>query len=197
MNNNALLDGFAKILALLPEELHESEKAEAQRICGNLKNLSGVEKDPEKEAQRQEHKKALAEVCYIIDHLDKESASRIPCSFKKFLEDQKWENYTPKNPSHLRAEASELLNTVYRHFLSSPDEKAHLRLLYYKESCLGVLHARKANTVSAVTRLNGAMKQIQSADTEEALTEAAKACGLEQHLRFIIEKEEKITLLFS
>ena len=197
MNNNALIEGFAKILELLPEELHESEKAEAQRIRGNLKNLNGVEQDPLKEAERQEHKKAIAEVCYILDRLDKKTAARIPCSFKKFLEEQKWENYTPKNPSHLRPEASELLNTVYRHFLSSPEEKAQLRLQYYKESCLGVLYSRKANTVSAVTRLNGAMKQIQGADTEEALNEAAKACGLEQHLRFITEKEEKIALLFS
>ena len=62
MNNDAMIKNFSAILALLPDDLPETEKAEAERIRGNLKNLSGVEKDPQKEAERQEHKKALAEV---------------------------------------------------------------------------------------------------------------------------------------
>ena len=93
MNNDAMIKNFSAILALLPDDLPETEKAEAERIRGNLKNLSGVEKDPQKEAERQEHKKALAEVYYIINHMEEGALSRIPLSFKKFLEEQKWENY--------------------------------------------------------------------------------------------------------
>ena len=99
MNVDAMAEHFSEILKLLPNGLSEEEKADAQRIRGNLKNLSGVEKDPQKEKERQEHKKALAEVHYIIGNLEEPYASRIPASFKKFLEEQKWENYTPKNLS--------------------------------------------------------------------------------------------------
>ena len=42
MNNDAMIKNFSAILALLPDDLPETEKAEAERIRGNLKNLSGV-----------------------------------------------------------------------------------------------------------------------------------------------------------
>ena len=48
INDERLMKSFSQILSLLPADLPESEKAEAQRIRGNLKNLSGVEKDPQK-----------------------------------------------------------------------------------------------------------------------------------------------------
>ena len=69
ISDDRLMKSFSHILSLLPEDLPESEKAEAQRIRGNLKNLIGVEEDPKREAERQEHKKALAEVYYIICNL--------------------------------------------------------------------------------------------------------------------------------
>ena len=53
MNNDAMTENLSKILELLPNGLSETEKAEAQRIRGNLKNLSGVEQDPQKEKERQ------------------------------------------------------------------------------------------------------------------------------------------------
>ena len=92
INDERLMKSFSRILSLLPADLPESEKEEAQRIRGNLKNLIGVEEDPKKEAERQEHKKALTEVWYIINNLEPEAAAHIPASFIKFLEEQKWEN---------------------------------------------------------------------------------------------------------
>lgn len=194
MDNDAMIKNFSAILALLPDDLPEEEKAEAERIRGNLKNLSGVEKDPKKEAERQEHKKALAEVCYIISNLEESASSRIPVSFKKFLEDQKWENYVPKDLSHLREEAYALLDTVHRHFLSNPEDKPALQLRYYIESCLHVLSISKQHSPSHAIEC---AQKLQGAATVGELKEAASACGLEEHLRFIMEKEEKITLLFS
>lgn len=194
MDNDTMIKNFSEILALLPDDLPEEEKAEAERIRGNLKNLSGVEKDPKKEAERQEHKKALAEVHYIISNLDENIASRIPASFKKFLDEQKWENYIPKDLSHLREEAYTLLDTVKRHFLSAPEEKPHLQLKYYVDSCLHALSASKLHTPSHAIEC---AQKLQGATTVGELEEAASTCGLEEHLRFIMEKEEKITLLFS
>ena len=194
MDNDTMIKNFSEILALLPDDLPEEEKAEAERIRGNLKNLSGVEKDPKKEAERQEHKKALAEVHYIISNLDENIASRIPASFKKFLDEQKWENYIPKDLSHLREEAYTLLDTVKRHFLSAPEEKPHLQLKYYVDSCLHALSASKLHTPSHAIEC---AQKLQGATTVSELKEAASTCGLEEHLRFIMEKEEKITLLFS
>ncbi len=194
MDNDALIKNFSAILALLPDDLPETEKAEAERIRGNLKNLSGVEKDPKKEAERQEHKKALAEVYYIISNLEENAASRIPLSFKKFLEEQKWENYKPKDLSHLREEAYALLDTVNRHFLSDPAKKSQLQLQYYTESCLRALKASKQHSPSQAIEY---AQKLQNTATVEELKEAAFACGLDLHLRFIMDKEEKITLLFS
>ncbi len=128
IGDDRLMKSFSKILSLLPADLPESEKAEAQRIRGNLKNLVGVEEDPKKERERQEHKKALAEVHYVISNLEADAAERIPASFRKFLEDGKWENYTPKNLSRLREETYSLLDIVYRHFLSSEEDKPRLQL---------------------------------------------------------------------
>ena len=193
-SDDRLMKSFSHILSLLPEDLPESEKAEAQRIRGNLKNLVGVEEDPKKEAERQEHKKALAEVHYIIHNLDADAAARIPTSFKKFLEDGKWENYTPKNLSHLRDETYSLLDIAYRHFLSAEEDRPRLQLKYYAEVCL---HALNTATRLSAADVNGYAQQIQNAATTEELIEAANACGIEKHLRFVMEKEEKITLLFS
>ena len=194
MNNDAMIKNFSAILALLPDDLPETEKAEAERIRGNLKNLSGVEKDPQKEAERQEHKKALAEVYYIINHMEASALSRIPLSFKKFLEEQKWENYIPKDLSHLREEAYSLLDTVDRHFLSADEEKPQLQLKYYIESCLHMLRASKQFSPSRVIECT---QDLQRVTTIGELKEVALACGLSEHLRFIMEKEEKIALLFS
>ena len=196
-SDDRLMKSFSHILSLLPEDLPESEKAEAQRIRGNLKNLVGVEENPKKEAERQEHKKALAEVHYIINNLDSEAAARIPCSFKKFLEDGKWENYTPKNLSHLRDETYSLLDIVYRHFLSSEEDRPRLQLKYYAEACLHALKNAKPGDRLTAADINGYMQKIQTAATTEELIAAANACGIEKHLRFVMEKEEKITLLFS
>ena len=196
-SDDRLMKSFSHILSLLPEDLPESEKAEAQRIRGNLKNLVGVEENPKKEAERQEHKKALAEVHYIINNLDSEAAARIPCSFKKFLEDGKWENYTPKNLSHLRDETYSLLDIVYRHFLSSEEDRPRLQLKYYAEACLHALKSAKPGDRLTAADINGYMQKIQTAATTEELIAAANACGIEKHLRFVMEKEEKITLLFS
>ena len=196
-SDDRLMKSFSHILSLLPEDLPESEKAEAQRIRGNLKNLVGVEENPKKEAERQEHKKALAEVHYIINNLDSEAAAHIPCSFKKFLEDGKWENYTPKNLSHLRDETYSLLDIVYRHFLSSEEDRPRLQLKYYAEACLHALKNAKPGDRLTAADINGYMQKIQTAATTEELIAAANACGIEKHLRFVMEKEEKITLLFS
>lgn len=194
MNNDAMTENLSKILELLPNGLSETEKAEAQRIRGNLKNLSGVEQDPQKEKERQEHKKAIAEVYYIIGNLEEPYASRIPISFKKFLEEQKWENYTPKNLSRLREEAYVLLDIVYRHFLSSPEDRSTLQLKYYIESCLQAL---KKNTHPRMPHTENCALQIQNAKNTEELLLCVRTCGLEAHLQFIMEKEEKISLLFS
>lgn len=194
MNNDAMIKNFSAILALLPDDLPETEKAEAERIRGNLKNLSGVEKDPRKETERQEHKKALAEVYYIINHMDEGTSARIPLSFKKFLEEQKWENYVPKDLSHLREEACSLLDTVNRHFLSADEEKPQLQLKYYIESCLHMLSTSKQHSPSQIIECTQALQRVA---TLGELKEVAAACGLGDHLRFIMEKEEKITLLFS
>ena len=194
MNNDAMIKNFSAILALLPDDLPETEKAEAERIRGNLKNLSGVEKDPRKETERQEHKKALAEVYYIINHMDEGTLARIPLSFKKFLEKQKWENYVPKDLSHLREEACSLLDTVNRHFLSADEEKPQLQLKYYIESCLHMLSTSKQHSPSQIIECTQALQRVA---TLGELKEVAAACGLGDHLRFIMEKEEKITLLFS
>jgi hypothetical protein len=194
MNNDAMIKNFSAILALLPDDLPETEKAEAERIRGNLKNLSGVEKDPRKETERQEHKKALAEVYYIINHMDEGALARIPLSFKKFLEEQKWENYVPKDLSHLREEACSLLDTVNRHFLSADGEKPQLQLKYYIESCLHMLSTSKQHSPSQIIECTQALQRVA---TLGELKEVAAACGLGDHLRFIMEKEEKITLLFS
>ena len=45
ISDDRLMKSFSHILSLLPEDLPESEKAEAQRIRGNLKNLIGVEEE--------------------------------------------------------------------------------------------------------------------------------------------------------
>ena len=193
-SDNRLMKSFSEILSLLPEDLPESEKAEAQRIRGNLKNLVGVEEDPKKEAERQEHKKALAEVHYIVNHLDAEASARIPFSFKKFLDDGKWENYTPKNLSHLREEAYSLLDITYRHFLSSEEDRPRLQLKYYAETCL---HALNTATRLSAADISGYAQRIQNAATTDELIEVANACGIEKHLRFVMEKEERINLLFS
>lgn len=194
MDNDAMIKNFSAILALLPDDLPEAEKAEAERIRGNLKNLSGVEKDPKKEAERQEHKKALAEVYYIISNLDESASSRIPVSFKKFLEEQKWENYTPKNLSHLREETYSLLDTVHRHFLVKTEEKPKLQLRYYTESCIRTLSNSKQYSPSNMAEC---AQKLQNVTTLEELNEVAAAYGLDRHLRFLMEKEEKIALLFS
>ena len=194
MDNDAMIKNFSAILALLPDDLPEAEKAEAERIRGNLKNLSGVEKDPKKESERQEHKKALAEVYHIISNLEESVSSRIPVSFKKFLEEQKWENYTPKDLSHLREETYTLLDTVQRHFLSKAEEKPQLQLRYYIESCLHALNSSKQHSPSYTIEC---AQKLQNVTTLEELKEVTMACGLDQHLRFIMEKEAKITLLFS
>ena len=197
MNNDAMAEHFSEILKLLPNGLSENEKAEAQRIRGNLKNLSGVEKDPQKEKERQEHKKALAEVHYIIGNLEEPYASRIPASFKKFLEEQKWENHTPKNPSRLREEAYALLDIVYRHFLAEPEDRSRLQLQYYIESCLQALSSMKKTAPSRLPQSEIYAEQMQNAKSKEDLLLCVQACGLESHLQFIMEKEEKISLLFS
>ena len=197
MNDDAMTENLAKILKLLPDGLSETEKAEAQRIRGNLKNLSGVEKDPQKEKERQEHKKALAEVHYIIGNLEEPYASRIPASFKKFLEEQKWENYTPKNPPRLREEAYVLLDIVYRHFLSEPEDRSRLQMNFYIDSCLQALHSMKKTAPSLLPQTEKYALQIKNAQSKEELLCAVKECGLDTHLRFIMEKEEKISLLFS
>ena len=57
MNDDAMAKHFSEILELLPEGLSETEKAEAQRIRGNLKNLSGVEQDPQKEKEAKKETK--------------------------------------------------------------------------------------------------------------------------------------------
>ena len=197
IQDERIMKSFSEILSLLPTDLPEHEKAEAQRIHGNLKNMVGMEDDPKKETERREHKKAIAEVYYIISNLDAEASARIPVSFKKFLEDQKWENYAPSNLSRLRAEAYSLLDTAYRHFLSPREEKNRLQLKYYVESCLQALTNGKQSTPLTASEISSYAQALQSAQTEEELIETAKACGLEKHLRFIMEKEEKITLLFS
>ncbi len=197
INEDGLMKSFSEILSLLPADLPESEKAEAQRIRGNLKNLVGVEEDPQKEAERQEHKKALAEVHYLISNLEADAAARIPASFRKFLEDGKWENYTPKNLSRLREEAYSLLDIAYRHFLSPPEDKPRLQLKYYVESCLHALRAVKPGDRLSAADLAEYAKKMQAAQSAEELTDLANVCGIEPHLRFIMEKEEKITLLFS
>ena len=197
MNDDARAEHFSEILKLLPNGLSEEEKAEAQRIRGNLKNLSGVEKDPQKEKERQEHKKALAEVHYIIGNLEEPYASRIPASFKKFLEEQKWENYTPKNLSRLRKEAYVLLDIVYRHFLAAPEDRSRLQLQHYIESCLQALDSLKKTAPSRLSQIENYAEQIQNAKSKKELLLCVQACGLEAHLQFIMEKEEKISLLFS
>ena len=197
INDERIMKSFSEILSLLPADLPESEKAEAQRIHGNLKNLVGMEDDPKKEAERREHKKAVAEVCYIISNLDAEASARIPVSFKKYLEDQKWENYTPANLSRLRAEAYDLLDTVYRHFLTPREQRARLQFKYYIESCLQALTNGKQTVPLAPSDIGKYAQALQSVQTPDELTAIAKTCGLEKHLRFIMEKEEKITLLFS
>ena len=194
MDNDAMIKNFSAILTLLPEDLPEVEKAEVERIRGNLKNLSGVEKDPQKEAERQEHKKALAEVYYIISNLEEDVSARIPVSFKKFLEEQKWENYIPKDLSHLREEAYSLLDTAHRHFLAAEEERPRLQLRYYTEACLQALNTSKHHSPS---RAMECAQMLQSVTTIDGLKEAAKACGVDAQLQFIMEKEEKITLLFS
>lgn len=197
MYDDAMAEHFSKILKLLPNELSETEKAEAQRIRGNLKNLSGVEKDPQKEKERQEHKKALAEAHYILGNLEEPYASRIPTSFKKFLEEQKWENYTPKNLSRLRGEAYDLLDIAYRHFLAPPDDRNRLQLNYYIESCLQALKSMKKTAPLLLPRMEAYALQIQNAKNTEELRLCVRECGLEAHLQFIMEKEEKISHLFS
>ena len=197
MNDDAMAKHFSEILELLPEGLSETEKAEAQRIRGNLKNLSGVEQDPQKEKERQEHKKAVAEVYYILSNLEEPYACRIPSSFKKFLEEQKWENYTPKNISRLREEAYVLLDIVYRHFLSSPEDRPHLQLKHYIDSGLQALEAMKKTAPSRMNLARAYAMQIESAKSTEELLACVRECGLESHLQFIMEKEEKISLLFS
>ena len=197
MNDDAMTENFSEILKLLSNSLSEEEKADAQRIRGNLKNLSGVEKDPQKEKERQEHKKSLAEVHYIIGNLEEPYASRIPTSFKKFLEEQKWENYTPKNLSRLREEAYVLLDIVYRHFLAEPQDRSRLQMKFYIESCLQALHSMKKTAPSLFPQTEKYALQIRNAENAEDLLLIAQACGLEAHLRFIMEKEEKISLLFS
>ncbi len=197
MNDDAMTENLAKILKLLPDGLSETEKAEAQRIRGNLKNLSGVEKDPQKEKERQEHKKALAEVHYIIGNLEEPYASRIPASFKKFLEDQKWENYTPKNISRLREETYAFLDIVYRHFLSEPADRSRLQMSFYIESCLQALYSMKKTAPSLLPQTEKYALQIKNAKSKEELVSAVKECGLDAHLQFIMEKEEKISLLYS
>ena len=193
IDDERLMKSFSQILSLLPEDLPESEKAEAQRIRGNIKNLIGVEEDPKKEAERQEHKKALAEAYYVIHHLEADAAARIPASFKRFLEDGKWENYAPKNLSRLREEAYSLLDVAYRHFLAPREDKPRLQLKYYVESCLHQL----ATVKRPPAEIDEYAKMLQAVTTVDGLIDAANACGLEKHLRFIMEKEEKITLLFS
>ena len=196
-SDDRLMKSFSEILSLLPADLPESDKAEAQRIRGNLKNLIGVEEDPQKEAERQEHKKALAEAYYIICNLDADAAVRIPASFKKFLEDGKWENYTPKNLDHLRNETYSLLDIAYRHFLSPEEDRPRLQLRYYAESCLHALkHVKPSDRISAA-ELTLCAQKIQASATQDELIDLARACGIEKHLRFIMEKEEKIILLFS
>ena len=197
INDERLMKSFSQILSLLPADLPESEKAEAQRIRGNLKNLVGVEEDPKKEAERQEHKKALAEVHYIINNLEADAAARIPASFRKFLEEQKWENYTPKNLARLRDEAYSLLDIAYRHFLAPQENKPRLQLKYYVESCLNALSATKQKSPHTAAEIHAYAQKMQTAQTTEELLAVAKECGLEKHLRFIMEKEEKIALLFS
>ena len=197
MYDDAIAEHFSKILELLPEGLSETEKADAQRIRGNLKNLSGVEEDPQKEKERQEHKKAIAEVHYILGNLEEPYASRIPASFKKFLEEQKWENYTPKNLSRLREEAYALLDTAYRHFLAPSDDRARLQLNYYIESCLQALNSMKKTAPLLLPRVETYAEQIQNAQSTEELLLCVQECGLEKHLQFIMEKEEKISHLFS
>ena len=39
--------------------------------------------------------------------------------------------------------------------------------------------------------------QIKNAKSKEELVSAVKECGLDAHLQFIMEKEEKISLLYS
>ena len=197
MNDDAMTENLSKILELLPEGLSETEKAEAQRIRGNLKNLSGVEKDPQKEKERQEHKKAVAEVYYIIGNLEEPYASRIPVSFRKFLEEQKWENYTPKNLSRLREEAYVLLDIAYRHFLAPPEDKSRLQLKHYIESCLQALGSMKKTAPSLLPQTEKYALQIRNAKNTEELLLAVRECGLDTHLQFIMEKEEKISLLYS
>ena len=197
IGDDRLMKSFSEILSLLPADLPESDKAEAQRIRGNLKNLVGVEEDPKKEAERQEHKKALAEVHFIISNLETDAAARIPVSFRKFLEDGKWENYTPKNLSRLREEAYSLLDIAYRHFLSPEEDRPHLLLRYYVESCLQALRTVKPCDRLSAADLAEYAKKMQNAQSTEELIALANACGVERHLRFIMEKEEKITLLFS
>jgi hypothetical protein len=192
-----MMKSFSEILSLLPADLPEDEKAEAQRIRGNLKNLSGMENDPKKEAESREHKKAVAEVWYILTNLDEDAASRIPASFMKFLEDQKWENYAPAALSRLRDEAYSLLDIAYRHFLAPPEERPRLQLRFYVESCVQALGAGKQAVPLGTGSIIEFTSKLRAADSAEALSEVAKACGLEKHLQFIIEKEEKITLLFS
>lgn len=197
ISDDRLMKSFSHILSLLPEDLPESEKAEAQRIRGNLKNLIGVEEDPKKEAERQEHKKALAEAHYVINNLNADAVARIPASFKKFLEDGKWENYTPKNLSHLRDEAYSLLDIAYRHFLSPEEDRPRLQLKYYAEACLHALNTAKSSERLTAADIAVHAQKIQAAATTDALIAAAHACGIEKHLRFVMDKEEKITLLFS
>jgi hypothetical protein len=156
-----------------------------------------MENDPKKEAERREHKKAVAEVWYILTNLDEDVASRIPASFMKFLEDQKWENYAPAALSRLRDEAYSLLDIAYRHFLAPPEERPRLQLRFYVESCVQALGAGKQAVPLGTGSIIEFTSKLRAADSAEALSEVAKACGLEKHLQFIIEKEEKITLLFS
>ena len=196
-SDERMMKSFSEILSLLPSDLPEDEKAEAQRIRGNLKNLAGMENDPKKEAERREHKKAVAEVWYIITNLDEDAAARIPASFMKFLEDQKWENYAPSNLSRLRDEAYSLLDIAYRHFLISPEERPRLQLKFYVESCVQALGTGKQTVPLGAGSVIEFTAKLRGANSVEALREIANACGLEKHLQFIIEKEEKITLLFS
>ena len=191
------MENLTKVLELLRDGLSDTEKAEAQRLRGNLKNLIGVEDDPKKEKERQEHKKAIAEVYYIIGNLEESAAARIPASFRKFLEERKWENYIPKDLSHLRDEAYYLLDIAYRHFLSPPEDKERLQLKYYTDSCLHALKAMKETAPSRLPHADDYARRFASAKTEDELFSLAKECGLEEHLRFTMEKEEKIALLFS
>ena len=197
MNGDAMTEHFSKILELLPEGLSETEKADAQRIRGNLKNLSGVEKDPQKEKERQEHKKAIAEVHYILSNLEEPYASRIPAAFKKFLEEQKWENYTPKSLSRLREETYVLLDTVYRHAFAPAEDRQRLQLNHYIESCLKALGAMKKTAPLLLPDMEKHALHIKNAQSTEELLLSVRECGLESHLQFIMEKEEKISLLFS